>query len=105
MRQTRGEVIIVGDENQPVSERAQPPHQRGELYSCVVVLAERRLVQHDPGLGAGEGPEPAQAFARSERELIEVRIERTHPEMLRQRAQPLVGRNLKSAAGERHSPA
>jgi hypothetical protein len=67
MRDAGGEVVVVRDEDDAVADRAETRDDRRKPDARVAVLADRRLVEHDPRHRAGKRPQPAQALARGER--------------------------------------
>ena len=56
MRDARGEIVVVGDEQHAITARGQLRDRGGELHAGGEILPERGLVEHGPGQGAGERP-------------------------------------------------
>ena len=78
----------------PWPSAREPADRCGEGRARGAVLPDGRLVQHDPGQRAGERPEPAQALARDQRQLIEVLVERRDAEAAGERgASRVVGKS------------
>ena len=98
VRNRRREGVVVGHEHHAISGAAERFERTRKFAARIVVLADGRLVEHDPGVCAGKRPQPADPFARRQRKLIQMLIKRGNAEIACEGHNAIIGEGVRFTA-------